>query len=158
MILVFGLLAGCGQSSKNAAGDAEQKCGPREFAGNCRNGFSKRRTDIGGQWIGRRYRADIGGDADYRFGFGSRLLSRPASSVSKKEELMIIDCMAETLFKWDAKSGEIVPRLADFEWIDDTHFRVTLKDGIYFQNGEELTTDDVTLYIPGKKLVKWRQL
>lgn len=66
----------------------------------------------------------------------------PASSVSK-EELMVIDCMAETLFQWDPATGEINPRLASYEWIDDTHFRVTLKEGIYFQNGEELTTDDV---------------
>ena len=43
----------------------------------------------------------------------------------------------------DSETGEILPNLGDYEWIDDTHFRVTLKEGIKFQNGEELTTEDV---------------
>ncbi len=66
----------------------------------------------------------------------------PASS-SGKESSMVVNCMAETLFKWDPETGEILPGMGEYEWIDDTHFRVTLKEGIYFQNGEELTTEDV---------------
>ena len=62
---------------------------------------------------------------------------------SGKEASMVINAMAETLFKWDPKTGEILPNLGEYEWIDDTHFRVTLKEGIYFQNGDELTTEDV---------------
>lgn len=62
---------------------------------------------------------------------------------SAKEGGMVIDCMCETLFKWDPKTGEVLPNLGSFEWIDDSHFRVTLKEGIYFQNGDELTADDV---------------
>lgn len=65
------------------------------------------------------------------------------ASMGGKESSMVVDCMAETLFKWDLETGEILPNLAEYEWIDDTHFRVTLQKGIYFQNGEELTTEDV---------------
>lgn len=140
MILVFGLLAGCGQSSKTT-GDADKNAG---------SGSSPEIVETalvsGGQTSeGSGSGGDTGQTSEETLTIALALEPAslmPASSVSK-EELMIIDCMAETLFKWDAKSGEIVPRLADFEWIDDTHFRVTLKDGIYFQNGEELTTDDV---------------
>ena len=65
------------------------------------------------------------------------------SASAAKESGVIVNCMAETLVKWDSETGEILPNLADYEWVDDTHFRVTLKEGIYFQNGEELTTEDV---------------
>ena len=56
---------------------------------------------------------------------------------------LVTCCMTETLFEWNEKTGEVLPRLGDFEWLDDTHFRVTLKEGIKFGNGEELTTEDV---------------
>lgn len=62
---------------------------------------------------------------------------------SAKEGGMVIDCMCETLFKYNAETGEILPNLASFQWVDDTHFRVTLKEGITFQNGEVLTSEDV---------------
>ena len=65
------------------------------------------------------------------------------SPSSAKESGVVVNCMAETLVKWDSETGEILPNLGDYEWIDDTHFRVTLKEGIKFQNGEELTTEDV---------------
>ncbi len=124
IIMVLGLLAGCGQNQqktdssagKTADSSAEKTAdsqGPQETAETLTIALALEPASL-----------------------------MPASSVSK-EELMVIDCMAETLFKWDSETGEIVPRLASYEWIDDTHFRVTLKDGIYFQNGEELTTEDV---------------
>ena len=75
------------------------------------------------------------------------LALEPASlmptAAGAKEAYMVMNCMAETLFKWNSETGEIEGNLGDFEWVDDKHFRVTLKEGIYFQNGDELTTDDV---------------
>ena len=65
------------------------------------------------------------------------------TAAGAKENYMVMNCMAETLFKWDPDTGEIHANLGNFEWVDDTHFRVTLKEGIHFQNGEELTTEDV---------------
>lgn len=52
--------------------------------------------------------------------------------------------MFNYLFKRDNDTGEIEPDLAeDYEIIDDTTWEVTLKEGVLFHNGDELTSDDV---------------
>jgi peptide/nickel transport system substrate-binding protein len=41
-------------------------------------------------------------------------------------------------------SGELVPRLAkSWEQLDDTHWRITIQDGVTFHNGDPLTSEDV---------------
>jgi peptide/nickel transport system substrate-binding protein len=53
-------------------------------------------------------------------------------------------CMLEHLFDWNAATGEIDPVLAEsYEWIDDTSFRVKLREGIFFSDGEELTAETI---------------
>lgn len=50
----------------------------------------------------------------------------------------------DTLLRRDDETGEIVPYLAtEWEWIDDTTLHMTLRDDVYFHNGEKLTADDV---------------
>ncbi|SOC42900.1 ABC transporter substrate-binding protein [Salinicoccus kekensis] len=52
--------------------------------------------------------------------------------------------MFNYLFKRDNDSGEIEPDLAeDYEVIDDTTWEITLKEGVLFHNGDELTSNDV---------------
>ena len=47
------------------------------------------------------------------------------------------------LYDFD-ENGEIVPSLATgYEWVDDTTLRLTLRQGVYFDNGDEFTADDV---------------
>lgn len=52
-------------------------------------------------------------------------------------------CMYDPLFVWK-DDGSVVPYLAEsFEWIDDTHFRIKLREDVYFQNGDKLTAEDL---------------
>lgn len=53
-------------------------------------------------------------------------------------------CMYETLVKWNVDANTYEPWLAtDWEWIDETHLRFTLRDDVKFANGETLTAEDV---------------
>ena len=50
----------------------------------------------------------------------------------------------ETLFDLNPVTGELEGRLVEsYEWIDDTHLQLTLKEGITFSNGDALTPSDV---------------
>lgn len=55
----------------------------------------------------------------------------------------VTDCTNEMLFKWDLETGEVVPNIASYEWVDDTHFRITIEDGVCFSDGTPLTSDDI---------------
>ena len=49
----------------------------------------------------------------------------------------------DTLFRFDA-NGELQPWLAEsYEWDDDTHMRVHLRDGVKFSDGSPFTAEDV---------------
>ena len=49
----------------------------------------------------------------------------------------------ETLFRFD-ENGELQPWLAEsYEWADETHLKVKLREGIKFSTGDEMTADDV---------------
>lgn len=144
VILIAGVLAGCGggtdKADKGASGGDTQSTAKQGGSGDTRSSGETAGND------------QTGGSAQTVSGTSEDTLVialalepstlMPASS-GGKEATMVTNCMSETLFKWDPQTGEINPNLADYEWVDDTHFRVTLKEGIYFQNGEELTTEDV---------------
>lgn len=50
----------------------------------------------------------------------------------------------DTLIRRDDTTGEIVPSVAtEWEWVDDTTLHMTLRDDVYFHNGEKMTVDDV---------------
>ena len=134
-VLVLGLFSGCGNSN-----DATSPSGGSDTSGS----ESTASAGTGGAASGETGQP-VTGTSDETLTIA--LTGEPAtlmpSPSAVKEAGVVINCMAETLVKWDSSTGEILPNLADYEWIDDTHFRITLKDGIYFQNGDELTTDDV---------------
>ena len=52
-------------------------------------------------------------------------------------------CLYNWLYEYD-EDGNYVPALATgYEWIDETHLRVTLREGVAFYDGSELTAEDV---------------
>lgn len=63
-----------------------------------------------------------------------------ASDDSVSAILNIFDALLDR----DPTNGDILPRLAtSWQWLDDTHFQVKLRQGVKFSNGEPLTADDV---------------
>ena len=54
----------------------------------------------------------------------------------------------DTLLEVDPVTGQIVPGLAThWEWIDDTHLKMTLRQGVRFHNGDPFTSEDVLFTI-----------
>ena len=52
--------------------------------------------------------------------------------------------MFNYLVEWDDVNKTAVPSLAtSWEWIDETHIRFTLRDDVYFTNGEKMIAEDV---------------
>lgn len=50
----------------------------------------------------------------------------------------------DTLVSWDEENNCAVPNLAtSWEWVDDTHLRLTLRDDVTFSDGTPLTAEDV---------------
>ena len=42
------------------------------------------------------------------------------------------------------ENGEVIPALAtEWEWVDDTHCRLKLRDDVVYTNGQTITADDV---------------
>lgn len=69
-----------------------------------------------------------------------------ASGTGKQEnELVIIQrTMQDTLVSIDRTTGELIPCLAtEWEWVDDTHCKFTLRDDVTMTDGTPLVADDV---------------
>lgn len=55
-----------------------------------------------------------------------------------------IDLVYDTILKRDPDTYEVVPNIAsEWNWDDDTTLRLTIRDDVYFSNGEKLTPEDV---------------
>ncbi len=64
--------------------------------------------------------------------------------VTNKTSNRVDSCMFDTLVRWNDETKEAEPLLAtEWEWIDDTHIQFTLRDDVYFTNGELMTSSDV---------------
>lgn len=58
-------------------------------------------------------------------------------------DTIVIPCLYDTLFHAD-EDGNIVPYMAeDYEWIDDTHIRITIRKSIIAADGTEFNANDV---------------
>lgn len=54
----------------------------------------------------------------------------------------------DTLLRKNDTTGKLEPWLAtEWEWVDDTTLHMTLRDDVYFHNGEKLTAEDVAYTI-----------
>ena len=69
-----------------------------------------------------------------------------AAGTGKVEnEMMIIsNALYDTLVKVDRNTGDVLPNLAtEWEWVDDTHCKFTLRDDVTMTDGTPLVADDV---------------
>ncbi len=56
----------------------------------------------------------------------------------------------DPLINKDPETGEFLPGLATaWEWVDDTHLKLTLREGVKFHNGQDFTAADV-VYTVGR--------
>jgi peptide/nickel transport system substrate-binding protein len=54
----------------------------------------------------------------------------------------------DTLVEMDPVTGELIPALAtSWEWVDETHLKMKLREGVKFHNGDSFTADDVLFTI-----------
>ena len=69
----------------------------------------------------------------------------PAGTGKTENEMMIIyGALTDTLVTQDRNTGEVLPCLAtEWEWIDDTHCKFTLRDDVTMSDGTPLVADDV---------------
>lgn len=68
----------------------------------------------------------------------------PLWSSPSKCDITVARNVYETLTVWDYETGETVPGLAEeWEWIDDLHLRLRLREGITTAAGTPITADDV---------------
>lgn len=55
-----------------------------------------------------------------------------------------MDLVYDTILKRDPDTFEVAPNIASaWNWDDDTTLRLTIRDDVYFSNGEKLTPEDV---------------
>ncbi len=67
-----------------------------------------------------------------------------ASGTTENEEQIIGNAMLDSLVKFNYATNEIEPSLAtEWEWIDDTHIKFTLRDDVTMSDGTPLVADDV---------------
>lgn len=53
-------------------------------------------------------------------------------------------CIYDRLINFDSDTGELVPSLAtDWEWLDDTHLQLTIRDGVKAYDGTIIDANDV---------------
>ena len=85
-------------------------------------------------------------DETLRIGFASEpstLWGAAAGQVENEAQLVMASLM-DTLVKVDYTTNEILPNLAtEWEWVDDTHCKFTLRDDVTMTDGSPLTADDV---------------
>ncbi len=69
----------------------------------------------------------------------------PAGTGKVENEMVIIyAALTDRLVKVDRNTGDVLPSLAtEWEWVDDTHCKFTLRDDVLMSDGTPLVADDV---------------
>lgn len=71
-----------------------------------------------------------------------------ATGKTENEASIIEGAMWDTLLAQDKETGELLPNLAtEWEWVDETHCRFTLRDDVTMSDGTPLVADDVVYTI-----------
>lgn len=66
------------------------------------------------------------------------------SGTTANESQIVSGALLDTLVRQDWNTLEVKPALAkEWEWVDDTHCKFTLRDDVKMANGDLLTADDV---------------
>lgn len=72
------------------------------------------------------------------------ILYAAAAGKSENEAMIINSAITDTLVTFDYGSNEVKPNLAtEWEWVDDTHLKFTLRDDVTMSDGTPLVADDV---------------
>ena len=86
----------------------------------------------------------ISDDAVLRVAIDGEPDSLFAAYQQNKADNRVNSSMFNYLVEWDDEAKEAKPSVAtEWEWIDDTHIRFTLRDDVKFTNGDLLTAEDV---------------
>ena len=86
----------------------------------------------------------ISDDAVLRVAIDGEPDSLFAAYQQNKADNRVNSSMFNYLVEWDDEAKEAKPSVAtEWEWIDDTHIRFTLRDDVKFTNGETLVAEDV---------------
>lgn len=86
----------------------------------------------------------ISDDAVLRVAIDGEPDSLFAAYQQNKADNRVNSSMFNYLVEWDDEAKEAKPSVAtEWEWIDDTHIRFTLRDDVKFTNGDTLVAEDV---------------
>lgn len=85
-----------------------------------------------------------GNITDLRVGMFAEPSTLDPSAVSlQANNCTVMACVFATLFDFDSSTGEYYPYAATgYEWTDDTHLKITLRDDIYSHSGKHITAKD----------------
>lgn len=88
--------------------------------------------------------APVSEDAVLRVAIDGEPDSLFAAYQQNKADNRVNSSMFNYLVEWDDEAKVSKPSVAtEWEWIDDTHIRFTLRDDVLFTNGEKLVAEDV---------------
>jgi peptide/nickel transport system substrate-binding protein len=88
----------------------------------------------------------LAGKADdtLRVGLAEEILNLDYLYTTKREYIILSQLTDATLFELDPETQEFGPAVAEsWDWADDTTLDVTLRDGVTFHDGSDLTAADV---------------
>jgi len=145
--MVMPLTACGGQDSSTSGGSAGTSQGVEEGNGAAQEGEADRstgKTDI------KQANADPANtqitDETLVIGLPSEPADLWGSATNGTEtwSMVINGALLDTLVAKDKATGEILPNLAtEWEWVDDTHLKFTLRDDVKMSDGTPLVADDV---------------
>lgn len=125
LTLLCGLLAGCGSGSTTTSGTDVSSSGDGSDSSEV---VSERQTEEGTLTVGI---VSTNGGFDH------------VGTHGQDDQLNILMAW-DSLWRRDDITGELVNCMVDdYEWVDSTHLRITLKEGITAYDGEEITAEDV---------------
>ncbi|MCI6019184.1 MAG: ABC transporter substrate-binding protein [Clostridiales bacterium] len=133
MAMSVGMLAGCGGNEKSADTSAKNETAAQSSAEDVAQSLAVPTGELSDETITVALPAE------------PNSLVPAIIQCGTETNAVIMSLLYETLYKNEYETMEHTDSslVEKTEQIDDTHFRLTLKQGIKFQNGEDLTTEDV---------------
>lgn len=127
-------------ATDSGGSNAGENAGGDEAAGSAQNIYA-RKTEAGTLTIGT---TSTSGTFD-------------STNRAGNAQVMFLSMVYESLFTINVHTGELEPQLVDtYHYEDDVTLFITLKDGVYFSNGMQLTAEDV-LFSMEYFIGSWRE-